>query len=85
MSVGCFSLNLLLYTKLSITTCHVCVFIFISSDLVSYYAYNETDIVPEGNCSTGDNGTTYTDQCVGGLTKLHMYYIFLVCYLNSVQ
>ena len=71
-------------THVCVQNLHVCLF-FISSDLVSYYAYNETVIVPEGNCSTDDNITYIDDQCIGELTKLHMYYIFLVCYLNDIQ
>ena len=50
------------------------------SDLANHYAYNGTDL-DDVNCTLTINGneTDCNQHCVGGLNKLHMYYILLVC------
>ncbi len=52
---------------------------FFYSDLVNYYGNNETYYTID-SCEIGDNETSqpYISECFGGLTKQHVYYIFLV-------
>ncbi len=53
--------------------------IFFYSDLANYYGNNETYYTID-SCEIGDNETSqpYIAECFGGLTKQHVYYIFLV-------